>query len=513
MISGVGHDLKDLTSRFGLDKAKDIARIVERGVDHVLDMISKYDIDCDKQDVDILYPALIKAELKCINSFMTEAKKLLHEDTFYLLSKDDAHEVTGLSCVHGAFASNKSALINPYKLVRGILNKVIEPIPSIKVYENTKVQKIHYISDNEIKVDVTNESNELSRIQCRSIMICTNAYTTGMSPFKQYFAPIHVTHIVTRPLSDDEVRLISPSFVHKQRNNNPQIGVLTPLSTSESSAKGRSKGLSIYTLHELLLAIRLTIDNRLLLATGDISYFANDVLHRPSPTIALYLEKVISVYYPQLKHLHLKADYIWEGVIAVNLNDVPCIGQLQKYPGIYHSLIYNGHGVALANFSGRIISDLFVKTNNKISRMLTGGMHNNVSLQDTVAYISSNRKESTLTKEERKEGSIITDNLHGTVDTVDTVDFEILVDMFIFPIPKGYVRLIVFEIYVGLLRISDNRIDYEAFGEKYVPKKSIFYSKTFKLVMFVICGAFMLFLKKYAMCVLLLLFLLKVYYR
>ena len=128
-----------------------------------------------------------------------------------------------------------------------------------------------------------------------------------------------------------------------------------------------------YTLHHIWWACRITSDNRIALATGDVYYANKDKLHDPSLQNDAYraLEIALEAFFPGLG---LEVGVKWEGVIAVTLSDFPCIGTLDsKHPNVYHALAYCGHGVPASNFSGVIIRDLFMK--NQASKYLSSDFH------------------------------------------------------------------------------------------------------------------------------------------
>ena len=132
-------------------------------------------------------------------------------------------------------------------------------------------------------------------ITAGQVVLATNAYTQR-APYKNFFAPIHVYSVATAPLDEASVG----------------AGGGCPWPTRTG----------FYTLHHILDALRLTSDNRLVVATCDIAYHAGDELHVPSDSHYAALEdKLFDFYCPGLDRDAVPVTHRWEGVIAVNFED------------------------------------------------------------------------------------------------------------------------------------------------------------------------------------------------
>ncbi len=412
MISGVGHDIAGLEAKFGLDNAIHVTRLIEHGVKHVKQLIKDYKIECDMQEVPITYPALVQSQLHTIKRLKEATIRLeCSREQFPVLNAADTRQTTGIDEALSGFVSTQSALVNPFKLTRGILNKVVKPLRNVSVFERSPVSRVDRLRDDGAYIAHIDGRTDVA-IKAPRLVIATNAYTSGVPGLSNRFAPVHVVNMVTRPLTEAELDL----------------------------SGGISKGFSLYTFHEILLAIRLTADRRILLSSGDIRYASGDELHNKAilAEMTVWLEGMIPIYYPHFNHLNLKAEYSWEGVIAINLNDMPCIGEHPSYENLYHSLVYNGHGVALANISGRIIADLV-----------------------------ANSKSIVRGPQLRALPAIKFERNNGSTESLNTL---VLVDRMIFPIPQNFLlRRLIFDIYVGVLRWHDRSLDVIAFKDRAIP--------------------------------------------
>ena len=51
-------------------------------------------------------------------------------------------------------------------------------------------------------------------------------------------------------------------------------------------------------------------------------------------------------------------DYEWSGLVALNRSETPYIGEIPGYAGGYAGFGYHGNGVAMASYSGALLSDM-----------------------------------------------------------------------------------------------------------------------------------------------------------
>jgi glycine/D-amino acid oxidase-like deaminating enzyme len=73
---------------------------------------------------------------------------------------------------------------------------------------------------------------------------------------------------------------------------------------------------------------------------------------------AVYLYRDMLTVYPQLKGIGL--DYAWSGNVGFTLDRSPHIG---RKDGIFYSLGYCGHGVALATYLGEKLAQMVIGNN------------------------------------------------------------------------------------------------------------------------------------------------------
>jgi len=302
-------------------------------VQHVIDLVKKYEIDCDFFQAGIAFTANSKRHLGIVKN-MENAAKLGGID-YAIWDQEKCFQNLGIP-FKGAYFDGQGCNMNPYKLARGILEKVISKSKNVQVLEETTVENIKY--GETIEANGNNLGGKFN-IKAKNVLIATNSYTQW-KPYDTFYAPIHVFTVITEPLTKEQLNHL---------NDWPQIRT------------------GWYSLHHILWACRLTPDNRIAIATGDVYYFSGDKLHMSDDRYYGKLTRALKVFFPKLD---LKVADRWEGVIAITLSDFPCVGMLnEKLTNVFFSLAYCGHGVSISNYSGVIIADLYLKQ--RASKYLT----------------------------------------------------------------------------------------------------------------------------------------------
>ena len=107
-------------------------------------------------------------------------------------------------------------------------------------------------------------------------------------------------------------------------------------------------GRMIWDTKIFLFYFRLSPDGKRLLFGGRPKSYRKTLREN-----AAYLYRDMLTVYPQLKGIGL--DYAWSGNVGFTLDRSPHIGRTD---GIYYSLGYCGHGVALATYLGEKLAQM-----------------------------------------------------------------------------------------------------------------------------------------------------------
>jgi len=121
----------------------------------------------------------------------------------------------------------------------------------------------------------------------------------------------------------------------------------------ESRARALINGrFGVHDTRFVVNYFRLSDDHRLIFGGGE-NYragFPRDIKKFVRP-------HMLSLF-PQLKDVGI--DYGWGGTLSVTVNRLPHVGRLQ--PNVFFAQGYSGHGIATANFAGKLIAEAVTGT-------------------------------------------------------------------------------------------------------------------------------------------------------
>jgi len=314
----LGENIIALAHIAGEKKAKAAHEWAIEAVDTVRRMVEKHNIDCDYEHSGFLqigvskpHVAKIKKEVELHKKFGTDAKFLTEDQVRELLPSTRA--LAGMLDPH-------CGIMNPAKYVigmKGVLEKM-----GVEFFENSPVTEVR--EGEKIRVITPGGS-----ITAPHAMLATNAYSNKLGYFKSKIFPMFTYIVMTEPLSDRQM--------------------------SEIGWGGR---WGIETTKHFVHYMRLTADNRITLGGGDAFYYYNrGIDHDVRPSTFTQLEEDLTDLFPPLKGI--KFTHKWGGPVAVTFDFIPTCGMTGKHQNIYYSTGYTGHGVSLANASGKIIRDLY----------------------------------------------------------------------------------------------------------------------------------------------------------
>lgn len=294
---------------YGADNAKRVWDEGIRCVELVKANVDKYNIDCDFT-LGYFDAAMNQREMDDLK----EAKKDLEERGFphklRLLDQSDVKTAIGSDRFIGGLVNEGWGHCHPLNLCRGEA-KAAESL-GVEIYEDARVSKLDYHEDH-IVVDM-----DWCRVTADKVVLACNAYLGNLVPrLANRMLPVGSYIIGTERLSDDLASEILPGN---------------------------------YAVCDQRWAVdyfRMSADKRLLFG-GVASYTG---VH-PKNIVKKMRPKMLKVF-PQLKDV--KIDYQWGGYLAVGLNRIPQVGQIDERT--YFAQAFAGHGVAPSHSAGRMIAD------------------------------------------------------------------------------------------------------------------------------------------------------------
>lgn len=316
----IGHDLVSLRRRFGDALARRIADVGQEAVRGVIDAVERDRIECDLEVTGLANPGFSPSHLRLVDRLCEAAEALGVAHERWDAARTQAE--LGVGWLRGAFTLREAGILQPYKLVQALA--ALAEREGIEILEDTPIDDLQ-------PGTTIRARGPGGTITAAMGVIAGNAYTRTPASYRWHYAPIHVYSVVSAPLRPEQRAAIG----------------------------GWPGRVGFYTLHHILYAMRLTADDRILAATGDVHYFAGDRLHvADRPADYAMLQRAIGWMWPALADLEI--EHRWEGVIGVTLSDLPSVGRHRRFPNLVHSIAYCGHGVALANHAGVFCRDLLL---------------------------------------------------------------------------------------------------------------------------------------------------------
>jgi len=307
---GMRRDQFYLEKALGFHKAKALWSIGEEAKYHAKDLIDKYQIQCDYKK-GIAHPNHKQKYCEEAKRYVGHMKnKYDYKDMVYL-SDSEMREVTGSDTYFGGSYDEGEAHCHPLNYALGIAKAAITA--GAKVFENTAATE-YKVHDGYVKVKTQNGTIKADRV----ILAC-NGYLDNLEKrLTSKILPMNNYIVATKPLDDETIQKINPRDI----------------------AFADSRFVINY--------FRLSADKRLLFGGGE--NYSKNLSKNIVPIVTRPLEKI----YPFLKGV--KIDFAWGGKLAITMNRLPFFTTL--YNGkVISAQGYSGQGVALASYSGKIVSE------------------------------------------------------------------------------------------------------------------------------------------------------------
>jgi glycine/D-amino acid oxidase-like deaminating enzyme len=327
----VGWNVSYLVRAFGQERAHRAHHFMLECVRHTRDLAEKENMDFDLEYNGLLTLARTKGQMKSLEKDHRTLEKLSVKDC-ELLDQGALRQRLNSDWPLGALFEPDTAILDPAKLAREY--KRVNLARGVEIYERTPVTKIE---TGKPVILVTPGG----RVRADQVALAVNAFGTRLGVRKNAYVPMFLYMIATEPIPDKTYQ---------------ELGWI------------RREGIE--DRRPLPGAARLTVDNRLVFGGRDsLYYFGNVSEGRDHHTkIIAGLEADIRAMFPPLKDI--KITHRWGGPVAITLFFVPSFGYWQGHENIAYGMGYCGHGVALASFAGKIITDLLRKKSGEYDDLL-----------------------------------------------------------------------------------------------------------------------------------------------
>lgn len=317
-LTGLKPAMQTVIKSYGRELAKELFQCSIDSVNIVEQIVREENIDCGFARYGHLLTANKPKHYESLQGevdFM--AKEFNHN--VRLVSPKDLRSEIGTDVYHGALVDEVSGGLNPAQYVTGLAGAATRARATLCARA-----RVNKIERRESRFFI---QTERGNIEAESVLVATSGYTGGVTKkLQKKIIPIGSFIIATERLSDELAHELSP------------------------------KNRMIFDYKHFLNYFRLW-DNRMIFG-GRAAFFPEN-----ENTIAqsgeILRSEMIKVY-PQLKDA--KVEYVWGGTLDFAFDQMTHVGEED---GIFYSLGYAGHGVAMATYLGATVAEAMLKGNIK----------------------------------------------------------------------------------------------------------------------------------------------------
>jgi glycine/D-amino acid oxidase-like deaminating enzyme len=315
----VGKDLEQLVRRYGSLRTATLCDAVGRSILEIGRFVRRHGIDAEYEANDYLLVAVDDAQVARLERNRDLAARLGSRFEISILDTTAARQSIDSPVIRAAVRTG-GALVNPFKLARGLLDVVRGH--GVVVYEGTPAIRVEPLPDG-YRVRTPSGS-----ITARRIVLATSAHQHLLAGFHRRVLPMWSYALVSDPLTD------------RQRER-----IVWP---------GREGLVEAKTF---LNCGRFTADNRIMWAGGSTRYFHRRDM-RPERmrdgTVYRELRDSFHSYFPAWSDVRFR--YAYGGCVDVTRDFMPHFGS--RGPGLFHGYGYCGNGIAAAHLGGKVLRDL-----------------------------------------------------------------------------------------------------------------------------------------------------------
>ncbi|HET6597765.1 MAG TPA: FAD-binding oxidoreductase [Anaerolineales bacterium] len=314
VLTGLKLGMQTLMKQYGREIAKRLFQCSLDAIDTVERIVREEGIDC----CFARYGHLLTANKPGHYDALKEEVEFMEREFDHhlrLIPRDQQRSEVGSNIYFGALLDECSGGLNPAQYVTGLARAVERA--GATLHARASVLRLER---NGGRFLVATERGSLS---AESVLVGTSGYTGKVTKrLQRKIIPIGSFIIATERLSEHLVKEIIP--------NNRMI----------------------FDSRHYLNYFRLW-ENRLLFG-GRAAFFPET--SRTIQRSAEILRREMIHVYPQLKDV--KVGYVWGGTLDFAFDRMPHVGEID---GIYYSLGYAGHGVAMATYLGKTVAEAMVK--------------------------------------------------------------------------------------------------------------------------------------------------------
>lgn len=317
-LTGLKLGMGTIIQKYGRDLARQLFQCSLDSVSTVEQIVDEENIDCGFAR----YGHLLTANKPKHYEALKEEVEFMDREfnhKVHLVSPQDLRSEIGSDLYHGGMVDELSGGLNPAQYVSGLARAAEKA--GATLCARARVRRLER-SGTRFLIQTDRGS-----LQAESVLVATSGYTGNVTrKLQRKIIPIGSFIIATECLSDELVHELSP------------------------------KNRMIFDYKHYLNYFRLW-DNRMIF--GGRAAFFPETANTIKRSAEILQREMVQVY-PQLKTA--KIDYVWGGTLDFAFDQMTHVGESD---GLYYSLGYAGHGVAMASHLGKTVAEAILAGNIK----------------------------------------------------------------------------------------------------------------------------------------------------
>lgn len=315
-LTGLKLPMQTVLERYGRDLARQLFQCSLDAVDTVEQIVKEEKIDCGFSRSGHLLVANKPGHYAALErevGFMAQE----FDHNVRLVPPRELKDEIGSVAYHGGLVDEVSGGLNPAQYVAGLARAAEKA--GARLHARARVNRLRR---GERRFIVETNRGSLS---AESVLVATAGYTSSVTrKLQRKIVPIGSYIVATERLSDKLARSLSP------------------------------KNRMIFDYKHYLNYFRLW-DNRLIF--GGRAAFFPETENTIARSAEILRREMIQVY-PQLRDV--KVEYVWGGTLDFAFDMMTHVGEED---GIYYSLGYAGHGVAMGTYLGKTVAEAMIRGN------------------------------------------------------------------------------------------------------------------------------------------------------
>jgi glycine/D-amino acid oxidase-like deaminating enzyme len=317
-LTGLKPSMYTVIKQYGRDVARRLFQCSLEAVDTVEQVVKEENIDCGFARRGHLLAANKPKQYQALQQEVEFMEKEFNHKVRIVPREQQRAEI-GTDLYYGALIDEVSGGLNPAQYVAGLARAA--EAAGATLHARARVNRLGR-GGKRFLVET-----ERGSVQAESVLVGTSGYTGKVTKnLQRKIIPIGSFIIATEKLSDELANELSP------------------------------KKRMIFDYKHYLNYFRLW-DNRMIFGGRAAFFPENPNTIRRSAEI---LQREMIQVYPQLKDT--KIEYVWGGTLDFAFDMMTHVGEMD---GIYYSLGYAGHGVAMASHLGKTVAEAIMNGNIK----------------------------------------------------------------------------------------------------------------------------------------------------